>query len=408
MFTTIDNGPKKNQKKEELDEAVNIGFLKTVQNRTEIKQNQKKIEEIKKHVEIKEPTFNESELYLANLLYLSCKNKVLKEIKELIENDVYPNFTPHDKISNKTHPNRTIHTLFFDKDGETAHNQYDFIVNALEILIKGGKKYKTNLNSKETLELRTPLFIACQTLNFKAIKLLIEAGADTNLADFRGDTCLHVMTKHHERSEEDLKDTIFEIICLLLSHGADPRLLNSKSISIMENLKNVPLLIKLQEYNSYFEEKTEGGFIEATLSWNSRNDLDISCICPCGSEIYYGEKKCKKNTCSCYLDIDMNIHLETSSKTPIEHIRFEKPLKGKYIFTAKFFKNHKDIEVKTPFLFTLKKNGEYICGKLCEFKTVEDTAHIYLEMFGDGGHTIEFEEKKFEEKIKSGKNNSIF
>ncbi|CAF1489662.1 unnamed protein product [Rotaria magnacalcarata] len=46
------------------------------------------------------------------------------------------------------------------------------------------------------------------------------------------------------------------------------------------------------------------GDVTVTLSWKDSNDLDLHVKCPCGTEIFYGNRKC--SSCSEELDRDMN------------------------------------------------------------------------------------------------------
>lgn len=58
------------------------------------------------------------------------------------------------------------------------------------------------------------------------------------------------------------------------------------------------------------------GDVRFSLMWNNRNDLDLHCICPCGTEIYYANKCC--TDCGGRLDVDMNVRGETTK--PVENI----------------------------------------------------------------------------------------
>ena len=76
------------------------------------------------------------------------------------------------------------------------------------------------------------------------------------------------------------------------------------------------------------------GQVEINLKWDDYNDLDLYCICPCGTKIYYNQKKC--DTCDGYLDLDMNVcnclkvGCNRCSISPAEHIYFKTAKNGTY------------------------------------------------------------------------------
>jgi hypothetical protein len=67
--------------------------------------------------------------------------------------------------------------------------------------------------------------------------------------------------------------------------------------------------------------------IRASLLWNNRNDLDLHVIPPSGEEVFYAHKK---SACGGWLDVDMNVHGETTK--PVENVRWAKGTapKGRY------------------------------------------------------------------------------
>ncbi len=88
------------------------------------------------------------------------------------------------------------------------------------------------------------------------------------------------------------------------------------------------------DLNALLEEMgAHDGRITITLHWRSTDDLDLHCITPKGGHIYYGHK----NADGGYLDVDMNVHGESSNA--IEHIYFDTPEQGEY---SVYIDNYKD------------------------------------------------------------------
>jgi hypothetical protein len=93
--------------------------------------------------------------------------------------------------------------------------------------------------------------------------------------------------------------------------------------------------------------------IRASLLWNNRNDLDIHIVDPCGHHIFYGSY-CKGNrrepaSCGGFLDVDMNVHGETTK--PVENIRWPKGKapKGHYRVYVQNYAFHEQSREGTKF-----------------------------------------------------------
>lgn len=99
-------------------------------------------------------------------------------------------------------------------------------------------------------------------------------------------------------------------------------------------------------------EGARSGAITISLMWNNRDDLDLHCICPDGSHIYYGNR----NACGGMLDVDMNAG-GACSDTPVENIFFNDgaPL-GQYRIQVHNF-THRVPGPATPFKVCLQING---------------------------------------------------
>ena len=84
--------------------------------------------------------------------------------------------------------------------------------------------------------------------------------------------------------------------------------------------------------------KANFGKLNFSLRWWDPNDLDIHVVCPCGTEIYFCNKKCQE--CQGELDIDMNAFI--SSLEPVEHVFFNAPKPGLYKFFVKYYSGPKE------------------------------------------------------------------
>jgi hypothetical protein len=89
------------------------------------------------------------------------------------------------------------------------------------------------------------------------------------------------------------------------------------------------------------------GDVTITLAWFDSNDLDLHVTCPCGTDLYFGNKKC--STCEGYLDLDMNVcyHVgscpdrKCHSTKPTESVYFRPAKKGLYKVSVKYFRGPK-------------------------------------------------------------------
>jgi hypothetical protein len=106
----------------------------------------------------------------------------------------------------------------------------------------------------------------------------------------------------------------------------------------------------------------EGVDVRMSLMWNNHNDLDLHVIDPCGHHIYYGSY-CRGNnrepaSCGGFLDVDMNVHGETTK--PVENIRWVKGQapKGWYEVYVQNFATHGGHAAETPFKVEIEINGE--------------------------------------------------
>ncbi|NTW13432.1 MAG: hypothetical protein HGA31_00180 [Candidatus Moranbacteria bacterium] len=99
----------------------------------------------------------------------------------------------------------------------------------------------------------------------------------------------------------------------------------------------------------------EGVDVRFSLIWDNRNDLDLHVIAPSGEHIYFSHKHSR---CGGELDVDRNVHGETTK--PIENTRWPKGRapKGKYEVFVQNFAYHEPSREATPFRVESEINGK--------------------------------------------------
>ena len=112
-------------------------------------------------------------------------------------------------------------------------------------------------------------------------------------------------------------------------------------------------LFSEETQNRLEREGAEVGEIEIALSWDNRNDIDLSCKDPKGEVIYYSNKRSRSRG---ELDVDMNVFYGQAVTNPIEHIRWLSgdALEGKYEIYVHHFMQHVAGTESTSFAIELK------------------------------------------------------
>ncbi len=124
----------------------------------------------------------------------------------------------------------------------------------------------------------------------------------------------------------------------------------------------------------------EGVDIRVSLIWHNTNDLDLHVITPSGFHIYYPSEN-KKAPCGGFLDVDMNVHGETTK--PVENIRWEKgrARKGHYKVYVQNYAFHQSESIETQFTVEVEINGEiqHFEKVMPAYKTRENSNILILE-----------------------------
>src|SRR5262249_21086696 len=99
----------------------------------------------------------------------------------------------------------------------------------------------------------------------------------------------------------------------------------------------------------------DGVDVRASLLWDNRNDLDLHVIAPSGEHIYYANKQSR---CGGWLDVDMNVHGDTTK--PVENVRWKKggAPAGRYQVFVQNFRFHEPRPEPTRFKVELEIAGE--------------------------------------------------
>lgn len=109
------------------------------------------------------------------------------------------------------------------------------------------------------------------------------------------------------------------------------------------------------------EGSTRGRYLEVTLAWNSRQDLDLAVICPNRQEISHQQLQ----ACGGRLVTDLNAQSSALIDTPVEHIVWdETPTpNGTYTVQVTYFSAHADTAPAVPFTVIVRREGTVIAER---------------------------------------------
>jgi hypothetical protein len=98
-------------------------------------------------------------------------------------------------------------------------------------------------------------------------------------------------------------------------------------------------------------EGAQEGRAQIILGWDTRDDLDLSIVCPNGEIISYQQRQ----ACGGTLDVDRNVGNQRS-RTPVENVFFDNPMPGTYQVRVHQY-DHVD-RPETPYRVTIRIAGQ--------------------------------------------------
>jgi ankyrin repeat protein len=165
-------------------------------------------------------------------LHVACSSISLETVRDFLEYNVDPNIISLDG-------NTPLHVLSHAGYEENDNDASERISGIIDLLLDAGADINQQNKRGETPLLYSLYYVADN--GGDVLKKLLEKGADPNIQDKSGDTLLYDLVRH---TSEDwtLRDTYYNIVLLLLEYGADP--------NIQNNLENTPLHLAI-ENNDY-------------------------------------------------------------------------------------------------------------------------------------------------------------
>ena len=177
-------------------------------------------------------------------------------------------------------------------------------------------------------------------LGFLLLKLPAVLGAANSSLDKSGQS---LVSESIESVANDSSETV-------VTEGGEPERANEPPTPKRRRALRV---FSDETQNRLEREGAEVGEIEIALSWDNRNDIDLSCKDPKGELIYFGNKRSRSRG---ELDVDMNVVYRRTVTNPVEHIRWLSgdALEGKYEIYVHHFRQHVADTKSTSFAIEVK------------------------------------------------------
>lgn len=339
----------------------------------------KKRKELEKILEEQEKKITENEKKTVAEIFESLQ-KDKNEIEKVISKGCYPNGLNE----NGDHP---LHVIV----------ERDDTIEILEILFKS--KYFPNINAQNKNQ-QTILHLSCKKGMPNLMGYLFEKGANPNIEDLDGNTCVHLLSKLSK--EMPLSSFIEDCFSQSLEYGGDIEKKNKAGLYPNQLTNNYKIERMIMKHKFDLNDEILGGDLEIGLSWKNRNDLDVHCICPCNTKIYFSNKVCER--CNGFLDFDMNVRMsddvKISSNCPIEHIAWPKIIPGKYQILTNFYSNHTNIELKSEYMICVYLKGKNIFRIKGVLESQNETHSVIHFEIKENQEIFFYDNKRKEVKIK--------
>jgi len=305
-------------------------------------QKQKRREELRQNMSVTRTAGASTSLSpeqetLAKKFAESAKIASVQDLRKMLADGAYPNLKTQDG-------NYPAHIIFA---------RPDFNIDFFKMLFGENHKHEVNINAQNNKG-QTVLHLACQKESKELSQYLLSKGADPNIQDSTGNTCLHVLA-----SQSTVTAANESIMEQCLSYGGNIEIANNTGRLPNQLSSHVTHQRQFMQQKIDFDEGVIGGDVEVALSWRNMNDLDLHCFCHCGSQIFYGSKVC--GTCKGFLDVDMNVSPTTN--TPVEHIYWAKVPKGTFQIHVVYFRNHPGIPTVSEYLIVMKIKEKIVFEK---------------------------------------------
>jgi len=295
---------------------------------------------------------------------LNQKEEVVKNIQELEKTTLYE-IKPYymDYIQNNISM-LTNEEIFGNSFNETHDYIFDSEVffNYLLLDFNDLLNDKTDQKLYETIDFNSPEL--ANEINQKMETNLINALGCTAVCPYCGIKCnrpLNHIDKHFTKKHRTMG---FNGLCETAPNGggkslvidicdSEDNVINSKWKEPQGNL--VELDNQSKEFKIQLKERLKEagatiGHLNFSLSWHDANDLDLHVTCPCGTHIYFGNKRCAE--CLAELDVDMNAGGVNDSNNPVEHIKSDCMKNGKYAIKVHYY-SKKSNSLNSPFEVTI-------------------------------------------------------
>ena len=155
-------------------------------------------------------------------LLVACKQGNTGIINILLNAGADPNIAT-------TNGNSCLHSVVWYGDDDSDDD--DVRHEVFQVIIDHGADVNATNQQNETA-----LLIACIKRNTGVINILLNAGADPNIATINGNTCLHSVARYYDddhRMRFINNDELQDVLQALIDHGADVNIIDKKNETML-------------------------------------------------------------------------------------------------------------------------------------------------------------------------------